>query len=387
MTQVHHTQVAASRSAAERAYWFSQFAGWSGFATYIAGAYWIFAPDRRLSVVASILLFNGIGGPAATHALRQWIHRRRWLDLSWRRFVPRAIAAAIVLAVALTAGVVLIEITAFALAPELVGISWTFVAFLCAVSGWIVTYRGVHARRRRERIALELSVLAREAQLNALRAQLNPHFLFNCLNSLRALILQDPARAVSMVTALGELLRYALASDRRQLVPLSEELAIVKQYLDLEKIRFEERLTVERAVDAAALQVNVPPMLLQTLVDNAVKHGIATLPDGGLVRITACVDAVHLDLAVTNTGAVRPGSPPGFGLRSAAERLRLLYHDRASLTLSSEGNATVATLRLPVDAAVGRMPDAGSASPDRTLGGREAVSQVSRRDPGLGEPA
>jgi LytS/YehU family sensor histidine kinase len=152
--------------------------------------------------------------------------------------------------------------------------------------------------------AFELTVLAREAQLNALRAQLNPHFLFNCLELAPGAIVQDHARAVSMVTGLGDLLRYALASDRRQLVPLSEELAIVDQYLDLEKIRFEERLTFERVVDTAALGVSVPPMLLQTLVDNAVKHGIATLPQGGVVRITARVEAAHLALAV----AIRGGS-------------------------------------------------------------------------------
>jgi LytS/YehU family sensor histidine kinase len=156
-----------------------------------------------------------------------------------------------------------------------------------------------------------------------------------------------------MVTALGDLLRYALASDRRQLVPLSEELAIVNQYLDLERIRFEERLTVERAVELPALAVHVPPMLLQTLVDNAVKHGIAALPHGGVIRITARVDATHLNLAVANTGPVKDAAAEGFGLRSAAERLRLLYQDRASLTLTSEATATVATLRLPVQTMAG----------------------------------
>jgi hypothetical protein len=332
-----------------RTYWICQFAGWFGFATYVAGAYVVFAPDRLASVVLAILVFNGLGCPAATHALRYWMLRQRWLELPLRRFVPRATVAVLVLATLLTAAVVLLELAAFTSRIEVTGAAWTFFAFAWAVAGWILVYWVVQARRRRERAAFELSVLAREAQLNALRAQLNPHFLFNCLNSLRALIVQDPARAVSMVTALGDLLRYALASDRRQLVPLSEELAVVNQYLDLEKIRFEERLTVERIVDAAALDVSVPPMLLQTLVDNAVKHGIATLPHGGIVRITARVDAGDLALAVASTGTLGTGSSEGFGLRSADERLRLLYQDRASLTLTSEGTATVASLRLPVE--------------------------------------
>ena len=334
-----------------RTYWICQFAGWLGFAIYVAGAYLVFAPDRLASVVVAILLFNGLGCPAATHALRYWMHRRRWLDLPLRRFIPRAVVAALLLAAGLMGAVVLLEVAVFMPRVEVTGALWTFFAFAWAVAGWILVYWVVQARRRRERVAFELTVLARDAQLNALRAQLNPHFLFNCLNSLRALIGQDPARAVSMVTGLSDLLRYALASDRRQLVPLSEELAIVHQYLDLEKIRFEERLTVEHAVDAAALGVSVPPMLLQTLVDNAVKHGIATLPQGGVVRITARMASTYLDLAVANTGAVSDLSPEGFGLRSAAERLRLQYQGRASLTLTSEGTATVATLRLPVEIA------------------------------------
>jgi hypothetical protein len=332
-----------------RTYWICQFAGWGGFAAYVAGAYLLFAPERSGSAVAAILLFNGLGCPAATHALRYWIRRQRWLDLPPRRFVPRAVAAALGLAAALTAAVVGLELAAFTPRVSTSGVWWTFVAFAWAVAGWLLVYWVVQARRRRERTELELTVLARQAQLDALRAQLNPHFLFNCLNSLRALILQDPTRAVSMVTGLSDLLRYALASDRRRLVPLAEELAIVNQYLDLEKIRFEERLIVEQAVDTGALAVSVPPMLLQTLVDNAVKHGIATLPRGGVIRITARIDAAHLDLEVANTGASDVARQDGFGLRSATERLRLLYQDRATLTLTNRDASTVATLRVPAE--------------------------------------
>jgi len=334
-----------------RGYWTWQFVGWGAFATYIASMYLLFAPERNTSVVVAILLFDGLGGPAITHGLRSWIHRHGWLEMSLRQFAPRAIVAAVLAAAALTAGVVVLERAAFSLAAGPAAIWWTLVAFTWAVGVWISAYRGVQARRRRERLELELTVRAREAQLDALRAQLNPHFLFNCLNSVRALIVQDPSRAVSMVTGLSDLLRYALASDRRRVVPLAEELAIVDQYLDLEKIRFEERLTIERAVDDAALRAEVPPMLLQTLVDNAVKHGVAMLPSGGVVRISARVDKAHLDIAVANTGGRNGADQEGFGLRSATERLRLIYQDRASLTLRHDGATTVATLRLPMESA------------------------------------
>ena len=194
MTQVTDVSVNGSPPPPSRTYWTCQFAGWGGFAAYVAGAYLLFAPERSAGVVVAILSFNGFGCPLATHALRYWILRRRWLDLSPRRFVPRAVAAALALAALLTAAVVALERVAFSPGVSRSGVWWTFVAFAWAVSGWILVYWVVQARRRRERIELELTVLARQAQIDALRAQLNPHFLFNCLNSVRALILQDPTR-------------------------------------------------------------------------------------------------------------------------------------------------------------------------------------------------
>ncbi len=159
--------------------------------------------------------------------------------------------------------------------------------FAMAFAGWLTIYFAVQSRRKRDALQLELDVVAREAQLRSLRAQLNPHFLFNCLNSLRHLIVTQPARAEIMVTGLAELLRYSLASDRTDAVGLSDELRIVDEYLDIERVRLEDRLTVTRQVAREALRARVPPMLIQTLVNNAIKHGIAELPQGGVVRIEA----------------------------------------------------------------------------------------------------
>ena len=136
------------------------------------------------------------------------------------------------------------------------------------------------ARRRRdtlERQALELSLVARDAQLRALRAQVNPHFLFNSLNSLRGLITEDPARAAAMVTGFAGLMRYSLDSDSRETVTLAEEMEAVDDYLGLERVRFEDRLLVERAIAPEALEVRIPPMMVETLVENAIKHGIANI--------------------------------------------------------------------------------------------------------------
>ena len=223
--------------------------------------------------------------------------------------------------------------------------------YAMAFSAWLRIYFGVHARRRRRAIelkALQLEVVAHDARLRALESQLNPHFLFNCLNSVRALIVEDPARAQTMVTRLAELLRYSLKSDRPDAVTLEEELAAVSDYIDLERVRFEERLAVDVAVEPGALGARVPRMLVLTLVENAVKHGIAQLPSGGGVWISARLADGHLKIEVANSGELQPGAEGGVGLANARERLRLLYGAAASLTLTARDSRTVlAALALP----------------------------------------
>jgi two-component system LytT family sensor kinase len=333
-----------------RAYWVCQGAGWSGFAAYIAAAYIAFAPHWNGTVAAAIVLFDSVVCLSATHLLRRWMQQHQWLILPWRRLVPRLVLAVLLLALALTAMVIALDLALdrrFDLRVS--GASWTLVAFVGAVGGWVLIYIVVHGRRRHERAELEMKVLVREAQLDSLRAQVNPHFLFNCLNSVRALILQDPERAVAMITTLGDLLRYALASDKRRVVPLAEELAVVDEYLDLERMRFEERLQVDRRIDTQVLRLTVPPMLVHTLVENAIKHGVSRHPGGGVVGIDAEAVGSMLSIRVTSTGRLLDDDGDGFGLQSVRERLRLLYGDAAALTLTEAGDTTVAALQLPVE--------------------------------------
>ena len=170
-----------------------------------------------------------------------------------------------------------------------------------------------------------------------MKSQLNPHFLFNSLNSLRALVLEDPPRAQDAVTQLAAILRYHLQSGERSLVPLAEELATVEQYLALELIRFEDRLTIERAIDPEALPCLVPPLSLQSLVENAVKYGVSRDTGAAVIRVAARVHEERLDISVRNTGALRAESASastGLGLTNLRTRLRLLFADRASCELS-----------------------------------------------------
>jgi hypothetical protein len=324
-------------------YWICQAAGWSGFLTYVLVGYYFYAPEHNADDVVGIVILSTIVPILMTHGLRHWMYIRGWAQLrEWRRKV-RQFTAAPILAVACTLGVGVAAGVPEGAWVRSIGAWWTFVAYDCAFGVWLWAYERAHAHRSRQ----QLEIVAREAQIRALRAQLNPHFLFNSLNSVRSLITENPQRAAAMVTGLADLLRYSLASDRHDTVPLADEIAIVDEYVGLERARLEDRLQVERIVDPAALGARVPPMLVQTLVENAVKHGVAPLPGGGIVRLEARIANGRVEIVVSNPGRFEPVDDGGSGLRNARERLRLLYGEVASLTLRDEDGRTIAAVSLP----------------------------------------
>ena len=337
-----------------RAYWFCQISGWGAFTVYVLSFYLVFAQPRHVWDYFSIIVTNGVICPAITHGLRREFYRRRWIERPLRHVVLPLAAVVLGISAGLTTAVWSGAAVAYGGAALVTGlvqnpVGWfsMMLGFMWAFSGWLVIYFSVHGRRRHQALQLELAVVSRDAQLRSLRAQVNPHFLFNSLNSLRHLILVNPERAATMVTGLADLLRYSLTSDRAETVPLADELAIVEEYLGLEQVRLDERLRVEREIDPAALAVRVPPMLVQSLVDNAIKHGIAARPAGGVVRLSARVAGPAVDLSVANTGLLKTGSAGGFGLTNARERLRLLYDGEASLAIRQAGDMTIADVRIP----------------------------------------
>jgi signal transduction histidine kinase len=199
----------------------------------------------------------------------------------------------------------------------------------------------------------ELRDLAVSAQLAALRAQLNPHFFFNSLNSIAQLISTDPAKAEACVERLAEIFRYMLRRGHSEFVPLQEELEIAEAYLEIERARFGDDLAIEERIDERARGVALPELILQPLVENAVKHGISRKIGGGRVSIEAALDGAELRLTVGDTGAgVQNGAglfESGVGLKNVRERLLRLYGpEYAPVVTSVEGEGTTVTLRIPV---------------------------------------
>jgi len=185
--------------------------------------------------------------------------------------------------------------------------------------------------------------------LKALKAQINPHFLFNCLHSISALATVDGVRARDMCIKLSDFLRSTLSLGEKNSISFREELALAKAYLDVEQVRFGARLRIELEADADCEACKVPPLFLQPLVENAVKHGIAGLVDGGSVRLQAhCVDG-WLRVRVENEfdKEVPAARRHGLGLQNVRNRLRALYENQARLDTSITGNIFVVEVDLP----------------------------------------
>lgn len=311
---------------------------------------------------AAIIVMMVTLGLLLTHYFRPFICRWAWRDLGWRALLPRVLLAAVALAAAWNS---ITFVYGYGLLREewdnkfspwlIFGINWVNLSIL--MLGWFSCYFIYHLFDRFNRSEIErlrLMAAVKDSELRALKSQVNPHFIFNALNSLRALIDEDPARARLAVTQLANLLRYSLQSSQLETVPFEDELKVVNDYLALEQVRHEERLCLRLDVAPETRHLPVPPMLLQTLVENAVKYGISLRPEGGEIAIIARNEAGFLRLQVTNPGSLPSISiavPPmaavpreastGLGLRNAGERLRLLFGERATLELRALSPAVV----------------------------------------------
>jgi len=336
----------------DSAYWACQMLGWGA---YSGVGLWSASEQIgwRPALVAGYILYF-LYSIALTDQLRREVHRRHWRNAAGGRMWRRLLAAAAVIGAIQTFLITAVDLalegraSAFTQIRPLLftGLGTTAVTVI-----WVVFYVQLTAKRRHREKEAELLLALREAELRALEAQVDPHFLFNCLNSIRGLVMENPPRAQDMITRLANMLRHNLHDDVRHTVPLSSEVDAVSDYLALESVRFDDRLRVRCSVSPDAGSIPVPSMLLQTLVENAVKHGIAPRPAGGDLAIRATLDPGWLMVEVENTGQLADATADAtqVGLSNARGRLRILYGDRATLALTSRGgDRVVATVRIPL---------------------------------------
>jgi two-component system sensor histidine kinase AlgZ len=231
--------------------------------------------------------------------------------------------------------------------PVLFGVG--FLLYLLSVATHYVIL-AIEDSRRAEARAMETSILARDAELKALKAQVNPHFLFNSLNSISALTSSDPAKAREMCVLLGDFLRRTLGLGEKAAIPLEEELSLIRSFLAVEKVRFGARIQMEENIDKDALDVFVPPLLLQPLVENAV-HGISNLVEGGSIKLEIHSRNGTLSIAIENS--FDPDSPPrrrgGVGLANVRQRLATRHGSLASFDVKTEGDRYRVAITMPAE--------------------------------------
>jgi len=326
----------------QKIYWYCQIAGWTLVIIVEWIGYWLqglFGEEVFWLGIANIIL-----GISLTHLYRLIIKRWNWVKLPLIRLVPRVAISVIVLAAVMSAVNIPFdkELYADIFVNEPNYIFGYLVIWGKTMLAWVLSYTAYHyveQNRNDEIEKLLLKTSVRETEAKVLRSQLNPHFVFNALNSIRALVFENPTKAQQGITQLSNLLRNSLLADRRKTVELREEIKTVEDYLSLEKVRYEDRLTSYIDLDSRTLFWQVPPMMLQTLVENAIKHGVSKAVGGGFIDIRSSLESDKLHITIRNTGVLGDKEASGgFGLANTSQRLDLLYGHEAHFKIYQEND-------------------------------------------------
>jgi two-component system, LytTR family, sensor kinase len=335
-----------------QSYWLFQSLGWTAYTMSEFISYFLLFDfnDQELENLIYNVVVNILLGITLTHYFRGIFKKNNWIKLTIPRFIIRISLSFLILTIIMTICNIYID-------NELIDTSKAN-AFLSFISYFITNgkplliwlliylfYAFTMERRNDiiEKIRMTASIEASEAKI--LRAQINPHFMFNALNSIRALIIEEPSKAQTGITQLSNILRSSLVADRKNTISLSEELKTIEDYLGLEKVRYEERLQIKWIIDENTKSLQVPPMMLQTLVENAIKHGVQKATKWGFIEIKTELIEDKLIITIRNTGELQKTEnnaiDGGFGLQNTQRRLNLQYGMRAKFEIFQEDNNLV----------------------------------------------
>jgi len=326
-------------------YWIFQIIGWS-----LYGVIQLFLYSVEFQITLSF--FSGqvlqvVFMVGVTHLFRNYIIRNNWIDVKWVALIPRITIAMVVFSLAHYLFIILISY----LSGNLNGIQEFNILYVLAsmlqsmglFGIWSLIYLSFLYFERYNR-SLKYEAAIKEIELNNLKSQLNPHFIFNALNSIRALIQEDPLKSKKAITQLSNILRNVLKAQPQETIAFSEELATVKDYLSLEAIRYEERIEISYEIDEHSNFFRVPPLMLQTLVENGIKHGISKLKKGGKLELITQRVAEGLQIQIRKRGKFQEKKKKsGYGLLNTEKRLKLIYGDQASLKIVNLSDHTVLT--------------------------------------------
>ena len=336
-----------------------QLTGWGFLALVMVMNSFIFQ-QKVTNKLIDLMVLAVLAGMLTTHLFREVIRRSGWLLLPVEKALPKLVIGILLTCIA-DSLIRILVVDAMHLVSEerknvdfltrlltntidcgLMIIPWTLIYYF---------YHYIEKSRKQQLDTLKLEALVKELELKTIKSHINPHFIFNALNSIRALVDENPIRARTAITELSNILRSSMHAEKLETVTFEKELNIVKDYLALEHIRFEDRLQIEYDIDEDTLDQPIPPMMLQTLVENAIKHGISKQVDGGRVKIRSDFHDNFHELVIQNTGYLNGGleGGDGFGLASTKNRLLLLFGQKANFDIREvNGNTVEARILIPV---------------------------------------
>lgn len=337
-----------------RNFWIAQFFGWSLFMLSNFIVQWSADIPLKFLVLNSFVPL--LVGLFVTTSYRNLIKDKSWQRWSLGKIILLIIGSTFLLTTAfvlLTFAIMMLFLNLEQ--PMMVALLGNFMIFFIVMLTWNVIYFFVHFFNNWNQAEIEKWKMAAEikdAQLGSLKSQINPHFVFNTLNNIRSLILEDHEKAREMLLNFSDLFRYSLKNTDQSIVNLEEELNIVKQYLSLLSIQYEDKLRYEIRVADDLEEEKIPPMMLQLLVENAVKHGISQFRKGGSILIDVKHRNGFLNIEVRNTGSLKIssklGDKLGVGLENIRKRLELIYNGAADLKISEVNNFVLASIKIPI---------------------------------------
>lgn len=327
-------------------YWICQIIGWG-----IAVLYWsryqvVFADNKAWGLVSVlVMLIPGIG---ATHFYKKIAHRKRWLRFDLLKLLPILIISLLLLSsFYFFVGFVS---THYIFGPQnvdaLLGMATGGVRYMAI---WLLAFHLYHFglfKKQAEMDQKHFENLAIQAQYRKLNAELNPHFLFNALNSIKALTREHPEQARNAIDLLSGMLRSSLSLSKEKTITIDAEIARIANYIQLEKIRFEDRLTYHLQMDELLSKVLIPPLIIYNLVENAIVHNLSRSNRGVQIEVIITKEANRLIIEVRNTGELETPVRYGTGLQNIVDRLKLLYGDSAHFSISTFGTMVIARINI-----------------------------------------
>lgn len=334
-------------------YWLVQLLGWGTYSVSLILSMYFFYEEKLPVQAVYLQVVIGLSCLLSSHLYRLYIKKHGWFNFKLLKLILSILLGTFLTAL-LAQILIHLSMLTYLNWEAYQPIKWgDFPIYLFNVQfmmlAWSVFYFGYHyfERARNARMQeIKAAAAIKEAELIALKAQINPHFLFNALNNIKALILIDQHLSRDAVSNLSELLRYSIRFSQHSTVKLADEITVVKNYLQLESIHYDQRLQYNFEIAPETEDVPIPPMTIQVLVENAIKHGISLIENGGTITIKT-EKKERLKITVSNHGMVQSNDGTGTGLINVKERIKILYGREPDFTLTQNNNLVIAALTFP----------------------------------------